>query len=450
MPRRSTFVILLACGALALLAAAPASAGDSQTVLGANGEIYTVRRGSYGSLFGADTPAGSAANPVLALEVLKAGRLERTLVPGTGGPEDEQDAALAYDTIGGRPYVIWQSQRVFSIVGFAGADGWQQTVELPGDLASTKRNPQLATSVVRYLKLDAESNPVAARRTIVHLVYHDDAEPDGRLVYTAAAIEDNVVVPAASAFDLRLLAGNAPTVPNALTAPMSLRQRPVARRGRDNDNVGVAFVDDPRGELVTLELRPIAADLHYFADKARAVIIETGIHNPGSSIASIVEKARAVIIETGRQCLHPVVADFLSTTFLDNLAGADPSLSLEAAVRAAWSHVIGAGIALQQGSSPNAVHVLELAGTEVDGSSRALDLRWVSRRVLPPLPDGDLKLFLSPRALDASIAWSVSTTAVRYRETQGGGWDPQRSLALGPTLTRDQALRLVEQRLDEQ
>src|SRR6185295_4896230 len=100
-------------------------------------------------------------------------------------------------------------------------------------------------------------------------------------------------------------------------------------------NVGVAFVDDSRGELVTLELRPIAPDLHYFADKARAVIIETGIHNPGSSIASIVEKARAVIIETGRRCLHPVVADFLSNSFLDHLAGADASLSLETAVRAA-------------------------------------------------------------------------------------------------------------------
>src|SRR5688500_3986548 len=106
MPRRSTFVTILACGALALLAAAPAAANDSRTVLGANGEVYTVLRGSYGALFGADTPAGSGANPVLALEVLKSGRLERALVPGTGGPEDEQDAALAYDTIGSRPYVI--------------------------------------------------------------------------------------------------------------------------------------------------------------------------------------------------------------------------------------------------------------------------------------------------------------------------------------------------------
>jgi hypothetical protein len=449
MRRRSTFVILLAAGALALLAATPASANDARTALGANGEVYTVVRGSYGNLFGADAPAGSAANPVLALEVLKAGKDERTLVPGTGGPEDEQDAALAYDTIGSRPYVVWQSQRVFSIVGFAGADGWQQTVELPGDLASTKRNPQLATSVVRYLKLDAEDHPVAARRTIVHLVYHDDAEPDGRLVYTAAAIEDNVVVPAAQAFDLRLLAGDAPTLPNALTAPASLWQRPVARRGRDNDNVGIAFVDDERGELVTVELRPIADDLGHFADAARAVVIEIGHRNPGDSHSKIADKARAVVIEIGRKVMHPVIADFLSKAFLDNLAAADASSTIETAARGAWAHVIGTGITLQQGTGAKP-HVVELAGTASDGSSRALDLRWVSRRVLPQLPEAsDLKLFLSPRAQEASIAWSAPS-AVRYRETAGPGWEPLRSLQLGPTLTREQAFKLVEQRLDEQ
>ncbi|MGH8734721.1 MAG: hypothetical protein ACREVB_13625, partial [Burkholderiales bacterium] len=170
---------------------------------------------------------------------------------------------------------------------------------------------------------------------IVHLVYHDDAEPDGRLVYTAVAIEDDVVVPATRAFDLRLLAGNAPTVPNALTAPASLRQNPVARRGRDSDNVGIAFVDDERGELVTVELRPIADDLAHFADEARAVVIEIGERNPGSSHSHIADKARAIVIEIGRRCMHPVVGDFLSKAFLDHLAAADPSAALEAAVREA-------------------------------------------------------------------------------------------------------------------
>ncbi len=156
-----------------------------------------------------------------------------------------------------------------------------------------------------------------------------------------------------------------------------------------------------------------------------------------------------MVIEIGRKCLHPVIADFLSRAFLDNLAAADASTTIETAVRGAWAHVIGTGITLQQGTGAKP-HVVELAGTASDGSSRALDLRWVSRRVLPQLPEApDLKLFLSPRAQEASIAWS-SPSAVRYRETAGPGWEPLRSLQLGPTLTREQAFKLVEQRLDEQ
>ena len=450
MRRSAAFLILIAAGALLGAAVAARAADDGKTVLGSLGEVYTVKSGAYGALFVGDLPEGAGNFPVLALDVVKDGQLRRLLVPGTGGPEAETDASIALDTVGNRVYVVWQSSRVFTVAGF-GAGGWQEPVELTGDPASTKRNPQLATSIVRSQKLDAEGNKVDVSRTFLHLVYFEDGGAAGpRLAYTAAAIEGSSVVPSTQAFDLRALAGNAPAAADPAAAPASLKQRPVARRGRDSDNVGVGFVDDPRGELVTLELRPIAPDLHYFADKARAVIIETGIRNPGSSISTIVDKARAVVIETGRRCMHPVVADFLSTTFLDHLAGSDASLSLEAAVRASWAHVIAAGIGLQQASSASVVHVLELAGTEGDGSSRALDLRWVSRRVLPPLPEADLKLFLSPRAGEASIAWSVGSSSVRYRETQGGGWEPQRSLSLGPSLTREQAFRLVEQRLDEQ
>ena len=454
MRRHATFVIPLVAGALALLAAAPSrAADDGKTLLGSFGEVYTVRLGSYGGLF-SDPPAGSGGNVVLALDMLKDGKVTRRLVPGTEGPEAEQDAVLALDTVGNRVYVVWQADRVFTVAGFGAQGdhlGWQQPVDLAGDAASVKRNPQLATSVVRSQKFDAEGNVVAVNRTFLHLVYHEEGGSAGtRLAYTAAAIEGTTVVPSTEASDLRALAGNAPATADPPRAPGSLKQRPVARRGRDNDNVGVAFVDDGRGELVTLELRPIAPDLHYFADKGRAVIIETGLGNPGLSLAGIVEKGRAVVIETGRRAMHPVVADFLSRTFLDHITAADPTTPLETAVRAAWAHVIAAGIALQQGSSPSVVHVLELAGTDADGSSRALDLRWVSRRELPPaLPDADVKLFLAPRAQEASIAWSVPS-AVRYRETHGGGWDVLRSLALGPTLTRDQAFKLVEKRLDEQ
>jgi len=39
---------------------------------------------------------------------------------------------------------------------------------------------------------------------------------------------------------------------------------------------------------------------------------------------------------------------------------------------------------------------------------------------------------------------------VRYRETNPAGWEPIKNLALGPSLTREQAFKLVELRLEEQ
>src|SRR6185503_5635893 len=346
--RTSTLALaILALGGAALVAAAPAAADEGRSVLGSAGEVYTIQRGTYGGLF-ADAPAGAGAFPVLALDVVKNGQLKRALVPSTGGAEDERDASLAFDGVGDRVYVVWQSERVFRVAGFGTADGWRDPVELAGDPASTKRNPRLTSSVVRYTKLDADGKPVAASRTVLHLVYHEDAAGAERLLYTAAVIERDAVLPARAAFDLRAMAGNAPAIVNAPVAPASLKQRPVARHGRDSENVGLAFVDFDRSELVTLELRPIDPDLMCFADKARAVIIDLIERNPGISHAALRDKARAVIIDLAERLMHPVVADFLSRSFLEKLA-ADPAIEPRAAVELAWAKAIVDGINLQQG-----------------------------------------------------------------------------------------------------
>jgi hypothetical protein len=383
---------------------------------------------------------------VLALDVVHDGKTKRVLVPGTEGPADDQDAALVLDTIANRVYAVWQSQHLFSLAGFTIEDGWEPAVELAGDPASVKRNPQLTTSVVAYETLDEAGARVPAKRTLVHLVWYDEAA-GGRQVYTAAAIEGRTVE-AGAAFELRSLAGNADATANPPDSPPSLMQRPVARRGRDNDNIGLAFIDGPRGELVSLEMRPIDADLVLFADKARAVVIDLGRSGGGTSHRAMADKARAVVIDLGRRLAHPVIADFLSNTFLDALADSDDSLDLGAAVKGAWTKLITTGILLQQGSSGDA-HIVELAPVAGDGSSRAVDLRWVSRRPLPTLPAVDLKLFLSPKAQNASIAWNAPS-AVRYRESNPLGWEAISTIAVTPTLTREQAFKLVEQRLEDQ
>ncbi len=439
---------LLLTVTVSLLLVAAARAEYNHTLLGSAGEVYTVQQGSYAALFGPQAPAGAGAFPVLALDVQRDGHLERLLVPGTDGPENEQLPAIAFDAAGGRVYTLWLQGGVFHLAGYA-ADGWQPTVELAGDPASSKSNPQLTVSTVTYQRLDAEGVEVAAKRTVLHLVWFDDGAAGKRLLYTAVTIEGDAVTPGEQVFDLRLLAGDAPSLSNAGAVSLALLQRPVARRGHDTENVGLAFVDSERDELVTLELRPIDGDLLCFADEARAVIIDFGRQNPGLGPAALADLARAVIIDFGRHVLHPLVADFLSTGFLQDLAAGDAEADLHTVVNGAWAQLLGTGITLQQGSSSGTPHIVELAAADADGTSRALDLRWVSRRALPSLPDNDMRLFLSPRAQEASIAWSVPD-AVHYRETNPAGWEPLRSIAVGPTLSPDQAMSLVEQHLEDQ
>jgi hypothetical protein len=434
-------------GLIALVGVGSARAEWNQTALGSAGEVYTVRRGAFGALF-ADAPQGAAGNVVLALDLVRDGKTTRSLVPGTEGPEDEQAPALALDAAAGAGYPFWLEGGRFHVAGYVGS-AWQDAVELAGDPSTAKRNPSLVSSTVTYQRLADDGTMTTAKRTLVHVLWFDEGAGAERLLYAAAAIEAGKVIAAPGAFDLRDLAGGAPAVVNAIPAPAGLVQKPVLRRGKDNENVGLAFVDAPRGDLVTLELRPIDAGLLCFADKARAVIIDLGRTNPGLSRSALVDKARAVIIDLGRRALHPVVADFLSKAFLDTLAASSEMLELDAAAKGAWTSLIANGIALQSGGSASASHVTELMGPAADGSSRAVDVRWVSRRLLPVLPDTDFKLVLSPRAEEASLAWNAPA-AVRYRETNPLGWDPVNNLYLTPTLTREQAYKLVEQRLDEQ
>lgn len=430
----------------AAVGAATVRADDSKRLLGSGGEVYTLQHGTFAELFPVDA-TGAGGSPVLALDVLRDGKLKRLLVPGTEGPSDEDATALAFDTVGNRVYVVWQADRIFNVIGF-GAETWQaQAVELAGDPASTKRNPQLATSVVSFQRVAADGSRVSVSRTVLHLVWLDEAVSGSRLLYTAALIEGDAVIPGSEAFDLRVLAGDLPATDAIGPVPAALLQQPLVRRGSDGDTVGIGFVDNHRGELVTLELAPIDAGLLCFADKARAVIIDFGNQNPGLSRAELLNKARAVIIDFGHQVLHPVMADFLSARFLEDVGAADASVELSVAASAAWSRLIGDGIAFQQGGVVVNRQVLQLAAAQLDGSSRAVDLRRVTRRLLPTFPDlADLRLFLAPGAREASVAWNTPS-AVRYRETNASGWEPVRSLWLGPNLQRDQAYRLVEQRL---
>lgn len=89
---------LLFCAGLGLAASAAWPAASQQATLGAAGELYLARTGSYGDLFpGAKGTGIDAGSAVLALEIVRPGQAaERVLVPGTESTDEEELPALLF------------------------------------------------------------------------------------------------------------------------------------------------------------------------------------------------------------------------------------------------------------------------------------------------------------------------------------------------------------------
>jgi hypothetical protein len=432
---------------LAALALAPASLRAGGGVLGASGEVYRVQSGTYKSLFGT-APAGQELNPVLALDILRDGKLQRLMVPGSEGPELEQAPSLTVDRATNQVYLVWEGlhviHSVLNIVGYSSA-GFTDNFEFSGDPFSAKSNPQLATTLDHYQVLGDDGNVTQADRTIVHMVWYDDGSLGRRNLYTPLVIEGGEMLRTNTIFDLAELAADTPDS-TGVAAPAALAQKPQVRSGRDGQSVVIAFVTPGQSHLSSLELRSVTGELVSFADKARAQVIEIGAANPGLSRSGIAEKARAQVIEIGRRLMRSDVADFLAKSFVDAVAGGNGDESLEQVSEKARAQVIEIGVSLRRNVADKArAQVIEI-GRAASGPSHLLDLRKASRRDLPALPDRTMRMFLSQRGDDAAFAWTIDNT-VRYRESTGDGWGPVRVLTLGSSLSADDAYALVEQRL---
>jgi hypothetical protein len=426
------------------------SAESAPSVLGASGELYRVKSGTYGALF-AHPPAGLEDNPVLALDVVRDGSFQRLLVPGTEGVEAEQAPAITLDHTTNSVFLVWEGQHnihsVLDIVGYS-ADGFGDAFEFSGDPFSTKANPQLATTLDNYQTLGDDGDPVPASRTILHLVWYDDGSLGQRVLYTPLVIEAGDVLRTNRVFDLQELDGGDPASgPASAAAPASLLKKPQIRSGRDGQSVVIAFVAPGNGRLSSLELRSVTGELVSFADKARAQVIEIGRNNPSLSRRAIADKARAQVIEIGRRLMRKEAADYLAASLLETVGASLPDDDLEDVADAARAQVIEIGVSLRRGIADKArAQVIEI-GRATAGPTHLLDLRKAARRDLPTLPDRPLRVFLSQQGDNAALAWSVDG-AVRYRETDGdGSWGPERVLTLSPTFTSDEAFALVQQRL---
>jgi len=144
---------LLAFAFLAAALATPAFSAEAQLAVGGEGELYRVQAGSYGALFTAG--ALPAETPVLALDIERPGEaLERLLVPGTEGEEEESSPALVLESTTDSLFLVWES-RINSIhfrlnLGSYAAGAWSEPIEVSGNVYAAKSSPRLAVSRDAY------------------------------------------------------------------------------------------------------------------------------------------------------------------------------------------------------------------------------------------------------------------------------------------------------------
>src|SRR5437763_12031721 len=180
MRRRTCFAFMLA-GTLALAGAALAA--DRQAALGDSGEVYLVRTGNYGDLF----PGGTATdgkNPVLALDIVRPGQdSQRLLVPGTDGPDVESSPFELYESSSGALFLVWQSQvnsisPVLYLRSYQ-AGTWSPVIRITGNPFALKSSPQFAITHDTYDILAADGTYNTVPRTILHLIWWEEAANGG-------------------------------------------------------------------------------------------------------------------------------------------------------------------------------------------------------------------------------------------------------------------------------
>jgi hypothetical protein len=443
--------------ALALLAAAAVHADQRLVALGGDGELYRVLAGRYGELF---TDGGTPAdNPVLAVEVVRPGQPPtRLLVPGTEGTDVEGTPAIVYEQAVDSLFLVWESRinNIHSQIKLArlGADGWAESVHLPGEYFSLKTAPSLAFTRDSFVGFDDAGNPVVHSRTIYHVVWWEEAGAGNRVVYCPYVLVDGAYIGWSPIFDLNDLDFGPPAA-GALPTE-ELTRTPAIRAGKDGKSVVVGLVDPASGQLVELEIEVVPGELGGLAEAIRGDLEGFLAASPEATLGNLADRARVQIIEIGHRLgMHPGVVSYVADATAGAIAAAGDQPRNELADRARVQiieigfRMAGQGLAPAPDDLPG--WLMEFPNEENPGGPagelplHSLHGQLTAARPIPEIGAGPTALYLSRDGKQALVSWSAGNQ-VLYRESTGGGWSEVHRLDLNAELTLAQAQAILSQR----
>ncbi len=459
----------LAClGAVVMLwlaAATPARADHLGTALGADGQLYTVTAGPFGTLF----PGSSLYDPktpVLALDTTVPGQqTQRQLVAGTADASLEGSPALIYEDGSKTLFVVWVSndRSVSSVIKLTSFDGsqWSPAITIIGNPYAAKTPPQLAVTRDTHQEVDPVSgNPVTRHRTVLHIVWSEDSASGLYQAYYAPVIfEDGAwigTVPAPqhlNTYDALDQAGQlAPGVgPGPLNTPLAFT--PTVQTGRDTSTVVTGFASDTSGMLTAVEVDVLPEELRILADTCLASILAGGAQYFPDQLATLAAQVQTVILSSGGAFQAEALQAIATAAQGQIVAGSSDLTSLANRTRATIVDT-GAKFAMRglRIVSPGLGPITPPQIVEVlvpSAPSHFLQFRVTSTRPWPTVVANGLQLYLSRTGYDALAAWTgANNSAVFYSNTQiDGTWSSVKQLAVSPSLSLQQAYQVLAQRM---
>lgn len=463
-----TALLTLACVAPPTLAAGD-GADDfpiAASALGGDGQLYQLVAGSFGDLFPEDGTQPSD-NPVLALEVVEPdGTRERSVVPGSEGPDLEGAPSVVFEDAPGRLFAVWESKKKPTVsrllLASFGADGWSEPLEISGDVSPLKGEPQVLISRDQFTSWSSEGTSESRSRTAIHVTWREQTPTGSALFYTPVILESGRYIGWNPVIPLDELAPEE-SASKASTEAVSLLRTPTITAGQDLHSAIIAYLGPSTGRLMTVEVRLLAGELGAVADDVRADVVGTGVGGR-EDVQALADDIRADIIEIGHD-LNPELIRSLakhSARSLVEIYDADPDLPVHALGDRIRADIIEIGARLLDGPRDTRRVKMQLelepeAAAEADGPeaprvTHLVRLRIVESRPAPPLGGVPAHILASEDGERVLVGW-IAEGKVFYTESpweadpEDEVWSPIRHLTLTERLGPLEAAAILEARV---
>ena len=429
--------------------------GQSElTILGFDGRPVRVVQASYGDLFPVGTET-EPRNPVLALGFEDPNRsTEYLLVPGTEGPDEENEIRLVFNKASDALFVFWESRdddaAELRLVRLGTDLGWSEVLTISDNPLSSDAQPRLWVTQDTARFESAEGGATLEHRTLLHLVWSEVGPAGDRAVYRAMVLQEGSFG-AGSNFELSEVAPE--PLEHSVDPSLSLISSPAVTRGRDERSATLVFVDPVSRALVTAEISALPQELQQLAGGARPHITIVGHRMPRPRLAD--EMHDYVLSSSVSGSFHSAALDYIADRVRNTVLELGDPLSepdLTELGNRVWEEILRAGASFGTrglaGSSEKESTLLAVGGESRDTPEavHALEVRAVAVFPVPETDDAPTRLFVSPDGQSVVVAWLVERELL-FREWEGEAWSDVQRLQLDDGLTLPGAYDLLERRV---